>query len=148
MRPGTAAGGSVCRATIARREPDLGAAAFAGDRHRLNLRNDKKMLRDLLDSPARQRIRHALDDTLIVEAAAGTGKTTELIHRIVNVLATGRATVDRIVAVTFTEKAAGELKLRLRAGLEAARRPPPPAPSPESRVSSPDAIRYVEHALA
>ena len=33
----------------------------------------------------------------------------------------GRATLDRIVAVTFTEKAAGELKLRLRAAIERAR---------------------------
>jgi len=85
------------------------------------------MLRVLLDQSSRDRIRHALDETLIVEAAAGTGKTTELVHRIVNVLAEGRASVDRIVAVTFTEKAAGELKLRLRAGLEAARQDLPGA---------------------
>ncbi len=45
-----------------------------------------------------------------------------LVDRIVNVLAAGRTTVDRLVAVTFTEKAAGELKLRLRAELEARRR--------------------------
>src|SRR5207247_8342940 len=36
----------------------------------------------------------------------------------VRTLATGRATMDQIVAVTFTEKAAGELKLRLREALE------------------------------
>src|SRR6185436_3248528 len=57
----------------------------------------------------------------IVEAAAGTGKTTELVRRIVRVLETGRAEVTGIVAVTFTEKAAGELKLRLREALEQAR---------------------------
>src|SRR5207253_2821709 len=59
-----------------------------------------------------------LDDTLIVEAAAGTGKTTELVNRILRILASGRATMVEIVAVTFTEKAAGELKLRLREALE------------------------------
>ena len=59
-----------------------------------------------------------IDDTLIVEAAAGTGKTTELVNRILRVLETGRATMVEIVAVTFTEKAAGELKLRLREELE------------------------------
>ena len=59
-----------------------------------------------------------LDDTLVVEAAAGTGKTTELVNRILSVLASGRATMTDIVAVTFTEKAAGELKLRLRERLE------------------------------
>src|SRR5262245_14542643 len=64
----------------------------------------------------------ALDDTLVVEAAAGTGKTTELVARVVQVLATGRAQISQIVAVTFTEKAAGELKLRLREAVEDARR--------------------------
>ena len=63
----------------------------------------------------------ALDDTLIVEAAAGTGKTTQLVARIVLLIATGRATITEIVAVTFSEKAAGELKLRLREELEKAR---------------------------
>src|SRR5712691_5400036 len=70
------------------------------------------------DADARRAIRDALDTTLIVEAAAGTGKTTELVNRILRILATGRATIDQIVAVTFTEKAAGELKLRLREELE------------------------------
>ena len=70
------------------------------------------------DAEARRLIATALDDTLIVEAAAGTGKTTELVGRIVRMLAEGRATVDQIVAVTFTEKAAGELKLRLRERLD------------------------------
>jgi ATP-dependent helicase/nuclease subunit A len=72
----------------------------------------------LADQPARDAIANALDDTLVVEAAAGTGKTTELVKRILRILATGRTTVSRIVAVTFTEKAAGELKLRLREALE------------------------------
>jgi ATP-dependent exoDNAse (exonuclease V) beta subunit len=70
------------------------------------------------DSEARRAIAEDLDDTLIVEAAAGTGKTTELVNRILSVLSTGRATMGEIVAVTFTEKAAGELKLRLREKLE------------------------------
>jgi ATP-dependent exoDNAse (exonuclease V) beta subunit len=63
----------------------------------------------------------ALDDTLIVEAAAGTGKTTQLVSRIVLLIQTGRARITEIVAVTFSEKAAGELKLRLREELESAR---------------------------
>lgn len=75
-------------------------------------------MKPLADAQARDLIADALDDTLVVEAAAGTGKTTELVKRILRVLATGRTTVDRIVAVTFTEKAAGELKLRLREALE------------------------------
>ena len=70
------------------------------------------------DADARRAIAEDLDDTLVVEAAAGTGKTTELVNRILRVLATGRAAMGEIVAVTFTEKAAGELKLRLREKLE------------------------------
>jgi ATP-dependent exoDNAse (exonuclease V) beta subunit len=70
---------------------------------------------------ARALIGTALDDTMIVEAAAGTGKTTELVGRIVRLIETGRARVGEIVAVTFSEKAAGELKLRLREELERAR---------------------------
>ena len=70
------------------------------------------------DARARHAIANDLDDTLIVEAAAGTGKTTELVNRILHVLETGRAEMIGIVAVTFTEKAAGELKLRLREKLE------------------------------
>jgi ATP-dependent helicase/nuclease subunit A len=66
-------------------------------------------------------ISEALDDTLVVEAAAGTGKTTELVKRIVRLIETGRAEIAQIVAVTFSEKAAGELKLRLREELERAR---------------------------
>jgi len=73
------------------------------------------------DAEARRAISDDLDTTLVVEAAAGTGKTTELVNRVLRVLATGRATMDEIVAVTFTEKAAGELKLRLREALEKAR---------------------------
>jgi ATP-dependent helicase/nuclease subunit A len=73
---------------------------------------------DRSDEESRRLIEEAVDETLVVEAAAGTGKTTELIKRILRVIATGRADVRGIVAVTFTEKAAGELKLRLRQGLE------------------------------
>ena len=74
-----------------------------------------------VDQAARQRIAADLDSTLIVEAAAGTGKTTALVGRIVSILRAGRTGLDKIVAVTFTEKAAGEMKLRLRAELDKAR---------------------------
>lgn len=96
-------------------------------------------VRVLDDAAARETILTELDRNLVVEAAAGTGKTTVLVKRIVAVLAEGRATVDRLVAVTFTEKAAGELKLRLRGGLEEARR--------TARAGS-SAHKNLEHALA
>jgi ATP-dependent helicase/nuclease subunit A len=80
------------------------------------------MVIDRSDHDARRIIRESIDKTIVVEAAAGTGKTTELVNRILAVLREGRAEVREIVAVTFTEKAAGELKLRLRQGLEEERR--------------------------
>lgn len=78
----------------------------------------------LADCAERDLIRTALDTTLVVEAAAGTGKTTELIGRIVEMVASGHAQLDKLVALTFMEAAAGELKLRLRTALEAARLDP------------------------
>ncbi len=98
--------------------------------------------RVLVDAAERERIRTSLDESLIVEAAAGTGKTTELVARIVNVLATGQARVDQMLAVTFTEKAAGELKLRLREGLERVRHELVAAADRPARLSN------IEHAIA
>ena len=66
------------------------------------------MTAPIADARDRALIADALDTTLVVEAAAGTGKTTELVKRIVRLVETGRATIDQIVAVTFSEKAAGE----------------------------------------
>jgi ATP-dependent helicase/nuclease subunit A len=89
------------------------------------------------DDESRARIHDALDETLVVEAAAGTGKTTEMVRRIVRVLAEGRANVREIVAVTFTEKAAGELKLRLRQQLDQER----------GAASTREAVRRLEEAV-
>ncbi|HEY6877397.1 MAG TPA: UvrD-helicase domain-containing protein [Polyangiales bacterium] len=74
----------------------------------------------LVDAAARRAIREQLDSTLVVEAAAGTGKTTELVQRIVAMVESGRARLSSIVSVTFTEKAAGEMKLRIRTELDRA----------------------------
>src|SRR5438093_5138769 len=70
------------------------------------------------DDEARQRIRHSLGESLMVEASAGAGKTTELVNRMVQVLGQGCTTIEKMVAVTFTHKAAGELKIRLRQKLD------------------------------
>jgi ATP-dependent exoDNAse (exonuclease V) beta subunit len=72
----------------------------------------------LIDAAARMAIREQLDTTLVVEAAAGTGKTTELVQRITRIVETGKGRVSTLIAVTFTEKAAGEMKLRLRTELD------------------------------
>ncbi|GMU39409.1 MAG: ATP-dependent DNA helicase [Chloroflexota bacterium] len=72
----------------------------------------------LVDQAARDRIRDDLDRTLFVEAGAGTGKTRSMVERVVRLLATGRATASSIVAITFTEAAAAELRDRVRDALE------------------------------
>ena len=97
----------------------------------------------MVDQDARNQIRSDLDCNMVVEAAAGTGKTSELVQRIIAVLAAGRASVDQIVAVTFTEKAAGELKLRLRAELEKARSQ---SKAPKRRPYLEDALAHLEEA--
>jgi ATP-dependent helicase/nuclease subunit A len=74
----------------------------------------------LVDDAAREQIRFSLDQSQIVEAAAGTGKTKVLVDRIVQIVVQGRGELRQMVVVTFTEKAAGELKLRIRQELERA----------------------------
>lgn len=93
------------------------------------------------DEQARYRIRQSLDESLIVEASAGTGKTTELVNRIVAVLAAGKAEINEIAAVTFTHKAAGELKLRLREALDKARHN-----HPDGRDKLERALEHLEEA--
>jgi ATP-dependent exoDNAse (exonuclease V) beta subunit len=97
----------------------------------------------LRDQADRDLIRTALDDTIVVEAAAGTGKTTELVQRILRVLSTGRARIEQVVAVTFTEKAAGELKLRIRKELESLRQR---STDPQVLANLTDAIQRLEEA--
>ena len=98
----------------------------------------------LADQRARDRIRNDLDTTLVVEAAAGTGKTTELVRRIISVIKSGRAELDRIVAVTFTDAAAGELKLRLRAEIERERQSLDASPHEKQFLT--DALPQLEEA--
>lgn len=95
------------------------------------------------DDEDRRLIRDQLDVTVVVEAAAGTGKTTELVERIINLIASGRGTIDRLVAVTFTEKAAGELKLRIRKELERRRQGEAAADAQRSLTA---AIQHLEEA--
>ena len=78
------------------------------------------MPRRTADEPARRRIATDLDTTFLVEAGAGSGKTRSLVTRMVSLITSGRTTVDRIAAVTFTRKAAAELRERFQEALEKA----------------------------
>ncbi|HEY3144406.1 MAG TPA: UvrD-helicase domain-containing protein [Acidimicrobiales bacterium] len=69
------------------------------------------------DSIARDRIRTALDETLFVEAGAGSGKTRALVDRVLALVVVGDVPLAAIAAITFTEKAAAELRDRIRTTL-------------------------------
>ena len=98
--------------------------------------------RILPDAQARRRIAEDFDTTLFVEAAAGTGKTTALVGRIVALIRSGRGRLDQIAAVTFTEKAAGEMKLRLRSAIESARAHPDTPAADRARLEQ--ALAHLE----
>ncbi len=72
------------------------------------------------DQESRRIIETELETTMLVEAAAGTGKTTSMMRRMVALLAEGRCTTDTMSAVTFTRKAAAELRSRFTVALEKA----------------------------
>ena len=64
-------------------------------------------------NPAQREAVEALDGPVLMLAGAGTGKTKALTTRLVHLLNTGRARPNEILSVTFTNKAAREMKLRV-----------------------------------
>src|SRR6266498_5417147 len=64
-------------------------------------------------NPEQRRAVEAVRGPVCILAGAGSGKTTTITRRIANQVATGAFRPDQILAVTFTDKAAGEMRGRL-----------------------------------
>jgi ATP-dependent helicase/nuclease subunit A len=68
-------------------------------------------------TPEQRRAVERRDGSLLVRAGAGTGKTTVLVERFVQAVVEDGCEVEQVLAITFTEKAAAEMKSRVRSRL-------------------------------
>jgi ATP-dependent helicase/nuclease subunit A len=68
--------------------------------------------------PEQQLAAHTLDRHVSVTAGPGAGKTTVLVERYLHILRNENISVDQIVAITFTNRAANEMRERLRHELD------------------------------
>lgn len=68
---------------------------------------------DVRFTPDQQSAIDTIDKSILVSAAAGSGKTAVLVERIINIIVQGKADVDRMLVVTFTNAAASEMRLKL-----------------------------------
>ncbi|MBD3179201.1 MAG: AAA family ATPase [Candidatus Latescibacteria bacterium] len=108
-----------------------------------------------VDQEQRERAVEDTDRSLCLEAGAGTGKTTLLVKRYISIIREGKAACPGIVAITFTEAAASEMKERIRrklaAMLQADSMDPEYSPGSETipdevELRFRDAIRQIEAA--
>jgi ATP-dependent helicase/nuclease subunit A len=75
-------------------------------------------VRTLADQDVRDAIAGQLRETFLVEAAAGTGKTTSLVRRMASLVREGEIEAGELAAITFTIKAAAHLRERFQVELE------------------------------
>lgn len=95
------------------------------------------------DHREREELVTVFDRNFLVEASAGSGKTTVLVDRLVRMIALGQTKVGEIAALTFTRKAAGEMRSRLLVKLEKARHQ---ADEARIRKRLAEALEHLHHA--
>jgi ATP-dependent helicase/nuclease subunit A len=98
----------------------------------------------LPDHEARERAARDFTTNLVVTAGAGTGKTSLLVERVLSATVGARVPLERIAAITFTEKAAADMRVRVAAALEKLwRLCEPGARLPEGEEEAPRAFRWL-----
>lgn len=92
-------------------------AMFTQDDIDLSFGNRSAKSKNILEglNPAQLEAVESMEGPLRIMAGAGTGKTTVIIRRIANIIRNSLAQPEQILAVTFTRKAAGEMRYRLGA---------------------------------